>query len=64
MATMTDAIFNGVTATLNGLFSILSGILDIRVVFILLVVCSALWMAACEIEELDRQGVKPDVLRH
>lgn len=61
---MFDSLANGAVATLNGLLSIAGGLVNLRVIFAVVVAASAVWLAACEIEELDRQGIKPDVVRH
>jgi hypothetical protein len=61
---MFESLANGLTATLNGLLTMILGIADLRVVLFVAVAASAVWLAACEIEELDRQGIKPDVVRH
>lgn len=61
---MFNSLSNGAVATLNGLLSIVGGLADLRVIFAVVVASAAAWLAACEIEDLDRQGIKPDVVRH
>jgi hypothetical protein len=61
---MLDALYTGFVAILNGLLTVLSGLIDLRTVLVVAIVVSLGWIAATEIEELDRMGAKPTVRRH
>lgn len=59
-----DALAAGLTALVNGLIA-LAGVLVSPVVgSLVLGALACAWLATMEIEELDRQGTKPEVGRH
>jgi hypothetical protein len=61
---MLDALSNGLIATFNGLWAMTGGLISLRVALGVAIVGSLAWLAAIEIEELDREGTRPGVRRH
>lgn len=48
----------------NGLWAMLTALIDPIVIGVVLMVLAAVWLALIETEELDRAGAKPLVGRH
>lgn len=61
---MLDSLSQILVAIANGLYNVVQALGDVRVFLIALTAVSLLWLAAVEIEELDRQGAKPIPRRH
>jgi hypothetical protein len=61
---MLNDLSTGLIAIFNGLLTMLGGLLDLRTILVVAIVVSLGWIAATEIEELDRMGAKPAVRRH
>lgn len=61
---MFDALANGLIAIFNGLWAFAGELLTLRVALIGLLVLGLGWMAAIEIEDLDRKGTRPTIRRH
>lgn len=61
---MLNDLSTGLIAIFNGLLTMLGGLFDLRTILVVAIVVSLGWIAATEIEELDRMGAKPAVRRH
>jgi hypothetical protein len=59
-----DALGTGLILTANGLLDLLGRVADPMTLIGATLLASAFWLATIEIEELDRQGAKPQVGRH
>lgn len=59
-----DAIGTGLILIANGGLQIVSQLASLATVVGVIAAGSLWWLATMEIEELNRQGVKPDVTRH
>lgn len=59
-----EAIGTGLILIANGALTLLSQLVSLTTVVGLIAVASLWWLATTEVEELNRQGVKPDVERH
>lgn len=58
-----DALANGFVTVLNGLLTMLNGVLSPVAVMLLVTAASLLWISLVELDELDRQGTKPEIGR-
>lgn len=58
------SLSTGFIALFNGLLDLLHALGSPLTLATVVSVASVLWLAGVEVEELDRQGVKPDVGRH
>lgn len=63
-AAMFEAIANVLIAIANGALTILGGLLTLRVGLVVVIVACLAWLAAIEIEALDRRAYKPPVRPH
>ncbi len=61
---MLDQLSQALIAIVNGLQAGLGAALELRTVLVIVTVLGLGWLAAVEIEELDRRGVKPSIRRH
>lgn len=61
---MLDSFANGLITTINGLITLIGGLVSLPVLLVGLCAVSLLWLAACEIEDLDQRGIKPTVRRN
>lgn len=61
---MLSAFGNGLVAIVNGVLVLIERVANPTLVCGVLLALGLLWMAAVEIEELDRAGLKPVVDRH
>jgi hypothetical protein len=61
---MLESLSQLLIAIANGLLAGVTALGDVRVVFVVLTALGLLWLVAVEVEELDRQGVKPIPGRH
>jgi hypothetical protein len=59
-----NALGTGLILMANGLLTMLHHLADKVTLVSVLSVLSLWWLATIEIEELNRQGTKPDVGRH
>lgn len=58
---MLDAVSNGLIVIVNGFVAIAAHAVSLPVALSALCVVSLSWLAACEIEDLDQMGFKPEV---
>lgn len=61
---MLEAVADVLITIANGAYSIASGVFTLRTILVLATVASLAWLAACEIEALDRRAYKPPVRPH
>lgn len=61
---MFDALATGLISIANGLLDFAGMALSLRTILILATLISLAWLAACEVEEMDRQGLKPTIRQH
>ena len=59
-----DALGTGLILIANGLLQMLGRVADPITLIGLVLAVSLFWLAGIEIEELNRQGTKPEVGRH
>jgi hypothetical protein len=59
-----ETLANGLLTLINGLFNILDFALSPFTIAAIFLGFSLLWLMLLEIDELDRQGTKPEVGRH
>lgn len=59
-----NLIYTSLISFLNGLFLLVSKILNPILIITLLLALSLFWISLIEIDELDRQGSKPEIGRH
>jgi hypothetical protein len=59
-----ESISFGFIILLNGLLAIIETIISPISLAVLVSAFAFLWLAKCEIDELDRLGSKPEVRRH
>lgn len=59
-----EALGTGLVLIANGALTIGAQFADFKTLVGAAAVASLWWLATIEIEELNRQGVKPDVARH
>jgi hypothetical protein len=59
-----EALGTGLVLIANGALVIVRQLADFYTVVGVIAAISLWWLATMEIEELNRQGVKPDVARH
>lgn len=59
-----DPIGNGLITFVNGLQSLIGVALSPFAIAVVVAISALAWLALIEIEELDRQGGKPEVGRH
>lgn len=59
-----DIFSYGLTTLLNGLLSIVLNIFSPIFIVTFTLFISFLWLCLIELEEIDRQGTKPEVGRH
>jgi hypothetical protein len=58
------AVGTGLVLIVNGALEIARQFTSLTTIVVLVAGASLWWLATMEIEELNRQGVKPDVARH
>jgi hypothetical protein len=61
---MLDRIADLLITIYNGTIGVLAGVFDLFTILVALSALSLVWLAACEIERLDRRGYKPGVRAH
>lgn len=61
---MLDQISQALIAVYNGLLAGFGALMDLRTLLVLITVLGLGWLAAVEVEELDRRGFKPTIRRH
>lgn len=61
---MFEAVADVLTTIANGAYSIATGVFTLRTILVLVVIASLAWLAAVEIEALDRRAYKPTVRPH
>lgn len=59
-----EALGTGLVLVANGALTIVAQFADLKTVVGAVAAVSLWWLATIEVEELNRQGVKPDVARH
>lgn len=59
-----DVLGSGLITMFNGFVALLGTLASPMALAVVVVVASLVWLALIEIEELNRQGTKPDVGRH
>jgi hypothetical protein len=59
-----ELLGDGLVTMLNGLGRLFSMVLSPLTVIVALLAISLIWLSLIEIDELNRQGSKPDVQRH
>lgn len=59
-----DILGNGLVTLANGALTALTSIADPVILVGIAMALSLLWLALVEVDELDRQGTKPEVGRH
>lgn len=59
-----DTITNGLITIANGLLDLASRVVSPITVLVVLLVASYAWLCLIELDELDRQGTKPEIGRH
>lgn len=59
-----DVVGTGLVLIANGALEIVHRFTSLTTIVVLVAAVSLWWLATIEIEELNRQGVKPDVTRH
>ena len=62
--TMFEAVADVLITIANGAYSIVTGVVTLRTILVVVIVASLSWLAACEIEDLDRRAYKPPVRPH
>jgi hypothetical protein len=55
---------NSIVSLVNGLYSILNIIISPNVILAFVLFVSLFWVFLIEIDELDRQGTRPEIGRH
>jgi hypothetical protein len=55
---------NSIVSLVNGLYSILNIIISPNVILAFILFVSLIWVFLIEIDELDRQGTRPEIGRH
>lgn len=61
---MLEQLSQVLVAMANGVLAGVGAVANLRTVLVLLTVLSLGWLAAVEVENLDRAGYKPSVRRH
>jgi hypothetical protein len=61
---MLEHVANVLITIANGVVSVLGALTDLRVGLVLVSAVCLAWLAAVEIEQLDRRGYKPGVRAH
>lgn len=59
-----NALGTGLILTVNGLWQMVTHLADPITLIGVTMAAGLVWLAGIEIEELDRQGTKPEVGRH
>lgn len=59
-----DAASTGLIAILNGLLDLFGMVFSLRTLLVVFLIVGLAFCALCEVEELDRQSVKPTIRRH
>jgi len=58
-----DALANGLVTILNGLRALGGGLLTATALMTIVIAVSLAWIALIELDELNRQGTKPEIGR-
>jgi len=58
-----DVFANGLVTIFNGITTIVDGLLTPVAVMAILLACGLTWLALIELDELNRQGTKPEIER-
>lgn len=58
-----DVFANGLVTIFNGVTTIVDGLLTPVAVMAILLGCGLTWLALIELDELNRQGTKPEIER-
>lgn len=58
-----DALANGLVTIVNGLWAIVDGLLSPVALMSIVIAASLAWIALIELDELNRQGTKPEIER-
>lgn len=58
-----DALANGLVTVFNGLRTLLDGLLTPVATMGILIAGALVWLALIELDELNRQGTKPEIER-
>lgn len=61
---MIDTLADGLVTIVNGLLALLGALASPVTLAVVAMVVSFAWLAVLETDELDRQGMKPDVGLH
>ena len=64
VADMLEHVANILVTIANGAATVIGAVADLRVVLVAVSAASLAWLAAVEIEQLDRKGYKPGVRAH
>lgn len=59
-----DVVGTGLVLIANGALEIAHQFTSLTTIVVLVAAASLGWLATMEVEELNRQGMKPDVARH
>ncbi|MFM7088858.1 MAG: hypothetical protein ACKOW9_05015 [Candidatus Paceibacterota bacterium] len=59
-----DVFSFGLTTILNGVITLIINLASPLVIVTVLLFISFLWLCLIELDEVDRQGTKPEVMRH
>lgn len=61
---MLDHVSQVLVAVVNGLIGAVGALVDLRTGLVALTLLGLLWLAAVEVEDLDRRSTKPTIRRH
>jgi hypothetical protein len=59
-----ESVTNGLLTIVNGLFDLTGRVISPLTLMGLIMVVSYIWLCLIELDEVDRQGTKPEVGRH
>lgn len=56
-----ESLANGLYTVINGVYSLVDAVLSPAAMLVALVAASLTWLALIELDEIDRQGRKPEI---